>query len=227
MWAGRGQKFHSSHMWPWTSHWTSPHLSREEAMFSQAAFAKFWNFPWNDFYKCTGLCKIPLPGYTVSKGQSCGDGPLWVYGFSRLRRWKWFQNSGIFYRLCHLSVTKGTIWLSYNPVYGPQAFSPSRSLPQSAAAQEMLQPQGVENFCPSDILWRRQRGEGRRLSDKSGSSLQSSPQDTQRWGREENKMWMGGVKGIWGFPLHWPQPSVSFHVFSWRQEEVRNEKATK
>lgn len=66
--------------------------------------------------------------YAASKGDSCGDCPLWVYGFSRLGRWKWFQSLGIPYQLCHLNVTKGTLWLSYNPVYGPQAFSPSRSL---------------------------------------------------------------------------------------------------
>lgn len=48
----------------------------------------------------------------------------------------------------------------------------------------------------------------------SGSDLQSSPQDTQRWGRAENKMWMGGAKGIWGLRLHWPQPSMSFWYFS-------------
>lgn len=37
-------------------------------------------------------------------------------------------------------------------------------------------------------------------------------------GREENKMWMGGVRGIWGLQLHWPQPSVTSWFSSWGQE---------
>lgn len=45
-------------------------------------------------------------------------------------------------------------------------------------------------------------------------------------GREENKMWMGGVRGIWGLQLHWPQPSASFWFSAWGQEGVRHEKAT-
>lgn len=46
-------------------------------------------------------------------------------------------------------------------------------------------------------------------------------------GQEENKMWMGGVRGIWGPQLRWHQPSVSFWFSSWGQEGVRHEKAPK
>lgn len=227
--AGRGLKFHSTHIWPWTSHWTS-HLSREEAMFFQTAFAKLWNFPLNDFYKCTGLCKIPLPCYAASKGDSSGDCPLWVYGFSRLGRWKWFQSLGIPYRLCHLNVTKCTLWLSYNPVYGPQAFSPSRSLPlwfPKCCCLSNATTSGCGKLLshrhPLETAPRRRKAPFWQVRKQ----LQSSLQDTQRWGREENKMWMGGVKGIWGLALHWPQLAVSFWFFSWGREEVRNKKATK
>lgn len=109
---------------------------------------------------------------------------------------------------------------------GPWAISPPHRFLLgflSAAAWEMLQRQGVENFCPSDILWTPARRRKAPFCRAAGSSLQPSRQDTRRWGREENKMWMGGVRGIWGL-LHWPQPSVSFWFLSWGW---RSEKATK
>lgn len=74
------------------------------------------------------------------------------------------------------------------------------AVPSSLVSQG-LQPEKCydcrvwKTFVPQTSS-RDSRQEGRRLSDKSGSSVQSSRQDTQRWGGEENKMWMGRVKGI-------------------------------
>lgn len=62
-----------------------------------------------------------------------------------------FQNFSIFYLLCHLGVTKGKarLWCSRVTSRIPSSMASS-----VLTAWEMLQLQGVENFCPSHILQR-------------------------------------------------------------------------
>lgn len=111
------------------------------------------------------------------------------------------------------------------------AMSPPRSLP--LRLPQCSQP----GKCYNRRVWKTSvphtssRDSGK---EKEGAFLTSSRKlppvlSAGHWkvGREENKMWMGGVKGIWGLQLHWHQPSVSFWFSSWGQEGVRHEKATK
>lgn len=93
--------------------------------------------------------KIPLPNHTVwfETGNLVDTGSLTRPPFYP----DW---------ICCLSVTGHTgrtAWLEDRPIPGSQAISLQSIFltgSLSVVSLGMLQPQGVENFCPSDILWR-------------------------------------------------------------------------
>lgn len=108
-----------------------------------------------------------------------------------------FQDFSIFYLLCHLSVTKGMAQLEYSPGHGPQAILPPRSLPlrlpeccSLGKATTSGRGKLLSLRHPLETPARRRKAPFCRAA---GSSLQPSRQDTQRWGRDENTMWRGGV----------------------------------
>lgn len=126
-----------------------------------------------------------------------------------------FQNFSIFYLLCHLGATATSPPGSF-PLRLPQCSQPGKcyncrvwktSVPHTSSRDSCKEKEGA--FLTSF----------RKLPPILSAGL-------SKVGREGNKMWMGGVKGIWGLPLYWPQPSVSFWFSSWGQEGVRHEKAT-
>lgn len=195
MWAGRGLKFQSTTYDLGLVTELPPISVGKRQCFSRLPLHSSGISHEMTFTNAQGVCKIPLPAIQLQKencveivanefmvsSNSGGENDCTISASSiNLATWMW---------------QKGTLWLSCNPVHGHRPCHLQGFL--SAATW------GCGNFCPPDILWRLGQGEGRRLSDKSGSSLQSSRQDAPGWGREENTMWMGGVKGIWGL-LHRP-----------------------
>lgn len=93
----------------------------------------------------------------------------------------------------HWGATEGTALcvLGHRPFHLPSLF-----LYRFLRAAGPGNAQGVENFCSGDILQRLLQEKEGAFGPASGSDLQSTLWDALRWGREENKMWMGGVPGI-------------------------------
>jgi len=132
--------------------------------------------------------------------------------------WKWLQNFGILYLLGYLSETKGKAGrecMGHRPFH---LSGPFLSGLLSAATWEMLWTQGVENFCPSDILWRLLQGGGRRLSVELQEAASSPLHRTLRGGAGERTKCGWEASKASEDSTHWPQPSASFWFSSWGQK---------
>lgn len=232
MWAGRGLRFHSTHIWPWASHWTSRHLSCSSAgkrrCFSRLPLPSSGISYEITFTNVQVLHKILFHAIQFEKGSS-----IEMVSYKSVLS---LDSGGEDdFRISASSIYFVTrVWqrarhgYSCRPVHGPQAISPPRSL--ALWLSKCCSLGNAPTLGCGKLLSLRHPPEAPARRRKApfwqapGSSLQSSLQDTQRWGREQNKMWMGGVKGIWGLGLHWPQPPVSFWFFSWGWAGVRQER---
>lgn len=155
-----------------------------------------------------------LLGVTQFEKRSCKETSLMVSP-NWEGRWKWLKNFDILYLLGYLSVTKGMAgweYMGHRPFHLP---GPLLSGLLSAAAWEMLWTQGVENFCPSDILWRLLQGGGRRLSVELQEAASSPLRRTLRGGAGERTKCGWEASKASEDSMHWPQPSASFWFFSW------------
>lgn len=170
-------------------------LAQQETGFSEEAFAKFWNFPRSDFHGCPNITQNPL---------STSFDLVWKreFGGHELS-----DEASILSRLekaildlppeCDIGPTVRTAWLQGRPTPGSQAISlPSLFLAGflSVLGLGMLQAQGVEHFCPSDILWRLPQEKEGASRQESGSHFQVAPRDTERRGGREIKTWMDGAE---------------------------------
>lgn len=147
--------------------------------------------------------KIPFPHHTIwfGRGNSVDTGSLTRPPFYP----DWRKPSWI----CHPSVTQGPRagrpGCRADPHLGHRLFHSQVFFLAgflSMLGLGMLQAQGVEHFCPSDILWRLPQEKEGAWRQESGSHFQFPPQDTERQGRQGRDQnvegWTGGVKGIWG-----------------------------
>lgn len=149
--------------------------------------------------------------------------PLWVYSFSRL-------GSEDDFRILASSIYSVTcVWQRARhgcSAAQSRATGHLTSEVPSSMASSALQP----GKCYNLRVWITSvpQTSSRDSCKKEGAFLTSFRKQPailsaghSKVGREENKMWMGGVKGIWGLQLHWPQPSVRFWFSSWGQEGGR------